>query len=92
MPKMARQRGSDEGQSRRNSQILQRVFAGAARRIVSFYPALVRGPEKAVTVAAESGQFTADETGKGQFLARKLKESGRRGSSEKVKTGTWLSS
>jgi len=28
----------------------------------------VRGKEKDVTVAAKSGQFAADETGKGQFL------------------------
>jgi len=29
---------------------------------------IVRGQERAVTVAAKSGQFTADKTGKGQFL------------------------
>jgi len=48
------------------SRILQRVSAGAARRILPFYPASVRGQEKAVAVAAKSGQFTADETGKGR--------------------------
>jgi len=38
------------------SQILQRVSAGAALRILfPFYPAWVRGQEKAVTVAAKSG-------------------------------------
>jgi len=31
-------------------------------------PALARGQKKAVTVAAKSGQFTADKKGKGQFL------------------------
>jgi len=45
------------------------VFAGAARKILlTFYPADVRRQEKAVTVAAKSGQFTADKTGKGQFF------------------------
>jgi len=29
-----------------------------------FYPAEVRGQEKVVTVAAKSGHFIADETGK----------------------------
>jgi len=49
--------------------ILQRVSAGAARKILlQFYPTLVREQEKAVTVATKSGQFTTDETGKGQFL------------------------
>jgi len=42
---------------------------GTARRILlPFYPEYVRGQEKAVTVAAKSGQFTSDETEKGQFL------------------------
>jgi len=51
------------------SQILQRVSAGAARRILlPFYPTKVRGQEKAVTVAARLEQFRPDETGKGQFL------------------------
>jgi len=40
---------------------------GAKRRILlPFYPALVRGQKKAVTVAAKSGQFTAGEVGWGQ--------------------------
>jgi len=48
------------------SQILQRVSAGAAWKILpSFYPAWVRGQEKAVTVATKSGQVPTDETGKG---------------------------
>jgi len=60
------------------------MYAGAAGRILfPFYHAWVRGQEKAVTVAAKSGQFTAGEMGKGQFLCGKPKESGRRGSSEK---------
>jgi len=46
-----------------------RRVAGAARKILfPFYPAYVSGQEKAVTVAAKSSQFTAGETGKGQFL------------------------
>jgi len=53
------------------SWILQRVFAGAARRfLLRFYPAQIRGRGKAVTVAATSRQFTAGETGKGQFFRR----------------------
>jgi len=46
------------------------VSAGATWRIILLpsYPAQVRGQEKAVTVAAKSGQFTTDKTGKGQFL------------------------
>jgi len=56
------------GTIQEESQILQKVSAGAAWRILPFYPAYVRGQEKAVTVAAKLGQFTADETGKGQFL------------------------
>jgi len=45
--------------------ILQMASAGAAKRILfPFYPAQIRGQEKAVTVAAKSGQFTADETGR----------------------------
>jgi len=51
------------------SQILQRVSTGATRRILlPFYPAYVRGEEKAVTMALKSGQFTTDETEKGRFL------------------------
>jgi len=51
------------------SQILQRVSARAVRRILlPFYPAYIRVQEKAVTVAPKSGQFIADEVGKGQFL------------------------
>jgi len=45
------------------------VSAGAVRRIfLLFYPVYIRGQEKTVIVAAKSRQFTADETGKGQFL------------------------
>jgi len=49
------------------SHILQRVSAGAAWRI-PFYSALVREQKKAVIMAAKSRQFTADKTGKSQFL------------------------
>jgi len=56
--------------SRGSDQILQRVSAGATRKILPFYPAWLRRQEKAVTVAAKLGQFTADETGKGKFLRR----------------------
>jgi len=44
------------------------VSAVAAKRILLFYRAYVREQEKAVTVAAKSRQFTAEETRKGQFL------------------------
>jgi len=45
------------------------MTAGAARRILlPFYPAQVRGQKKAVTVAEQSGQFTASEMGKVQLL------------------------
>jgi len=57
------------------SQILQRVSSDAARRIL--LP--LRGQYWAVTVAAKSRQFTADETGKCQFLRgnrRNLAEDG----------------
>jgi len=49
----------------------------------SFLFCIGKGQKKVVTLAAKSRQFTADKTGKGQFLPRKPKESGRRGSSEK---------
>jgi len=42
--------------------------------------------EKAVIVAAKSGQFTADETGKGQFLwgsRRNLQKRSRSGSARR---------
>jgi len=47
---------------------MQMRSAGAARRIIlPFYPAQVRGQDKAVTVAAKTGQqFRAAETGKGR--------------------------
>jgi len=38
------------------------------RCMLPFYSALVIGQEKTVTVLAKSGQFTADETEKDQFL------------------------
>jgi len=53
---------------------------GTARRILfPFYPAQVRVQEKAVNVTANSGQFTADEAEKSQFLQgnrRNLTEEG----------------
>jgi len=50
-----------------------------ARKILPFCPAYVREQEKAVTVAAKSGQCTTGETGKGHAVPlRKPKESGRR--------------
>jgi len=55
------------------SQILQCMTAGVARRILfPFYVAQVRIQKKAVTatVATKTGLFTANETGKSQFLCR----------------------
>jgi len=49
------------------SLILQWVSTSAARRILPFYPAQVRGQEKAVTMATKSGQFTAGKMGKASF-------------------------
>jgi len=43
------------------------VSAGAKKNS-SVLSCIVKKKEKAVTVAAKSGQFTAGETGKGQFL------------------------
>jgi len=45
------------------------MSAYTARRIFPIYIALVRGHEKAVTMAAKlRQQFTAGKKGKGQFL------------------------
>jgi len=38
------------------------------RRSGQFFERPLRGKEKAVTMVAKSGEFTAGETGKGQFL------------------------
>jgi len=51
--------------------------------VVNVSPAQVRGQQMAVTVAAKSGQFTAGNAGKDQFLQRIQKESGKRENCEK---------
>jgi len=44
------------------------MTAGAAKRFLfPFYPKWIRG-QKVVIMAMKSGQFTAGEAGKGQFL------------------------
>jgi len=52
----------------RDSQGGGESYPAEGRILLPFYPAWVRGQEKAATVAAKSGQFTADEMEKGQFL------------------------
>jgi len=47
-------------------QIMSTDFA--RRILLPLHPALVKGQNKAVTVAAKLGQFTTRKTGKGQFL------------------------
>jgi len=48
------------------------VHSAARRILLPFYPAEVRGQKKAVTVAAKSRQFAADNTGKCAEMARKI--------------------
>jgi len=70
--KMARRRGSDAGQSGRRWVRSCRECPQALHEEFSFRFILhrLRGQEKAVTVAAKSGQFTAGDTGKREFSKR----------------------
>jgi len=62
--KIARRRSSDAEQSgkRRVRSCSWRPQALQEEILLPFYPALIRGQEKDVTVVAESGQFTKGET------------------------------
>jgi len=59
------------------------LTAGAARIILPFYLAYLRGQKKAVTVAAKSGKFTTGKAEKVPVPLRRPRESGKRENCER---------
>jgi len=72
-----------DSQRRSESDPTENVCKRCMKNSPSVLSCIGKITKKAVTTAAKSKQFTADKTGKGQFLRGKPKESGRRGSCEK---------